>query len=142
MEKGSGIGFDPTTGEILVARSPEAPPDPDAVRSFSQFIAVLEDGTTHHILTGEVRKILGALNEHAIEAGGKAKGELTLKLEFEQIGGSIEITPQVTTKLPKSKHVRTVFYTTPDGDLTRRNPKQRELFARDAAYPAGTPRTV
>lgn len=53
-------------------------------------------------------------------------GAVTLKLAFSQKAGMVVIGTTITTAPPKQKHEQ-MFYVSPDGELSRRDPNQPQL---------------
>ena len=64
----------------------------------------------------------------AVEKLGN-KGKLTLSILVKQLGsdGSLVLTPEVKTVVPKPELPRTVLYRTEEGGLSRNNPRQKEF---------------
>jgi hypothetical protein len=96
------------------------------IRDSVQIIGMLERGETAQALTEEIEH---ALKDLADLAGPKtkAKGSVTLKLSFCVEGTSVEIEPEIITKLPKSKRSRTLYFLTPDGELSTEHPQQTQM---------------
>jgi len=99
--------------------------------SFSTFIASQEDGQLHDDLTNAVQEIIAQLNNAVMEHGGVHTAGIALTLAFKIDGGVIEVKADMKTKLPKENRPRTIYWSTPDNQLTRKNPKQSELPFRD-----------
>ncbi|MCP1246005.1 hypothetical protein NKW54_08635 [Acetobacter cerevisiae] len=55
---------------------------------------------------------------------------MTVKIEFKLDGGVMTLTTDYSTKAPKAARAHSVFWATPENNLSRRNPKQRELELR------------
>lgn len=67
----------------------------------------------------------------AVERTG-SKGVLTIKLPFAyNKAGQIEMTPSVELKKPRRALGAGIFYGTDDGALSRRDPKQDDMFDED-----------
>jgi len=82
------------------------------------------------------------LNEcvNAARETGKVS-ELVIKLKIKPDGrdtGQYFLEESITNKLPKPERGKTLFFGTPDGNLTRENPRQQALELRsvDEAKPA------
>jgi hypothetical protein len=116
--------------------------DPTTTRSFTQFLGEIEDGHLQNELTQTLQEVVGDLHNAAVNTGGKSSGTLTIKLSFKVDGGVIEVTPEVATKLPKVKRGRSIFWATPENNLTRRDPRQRDLPLRDVTASSSTLRTA
>lgn len=92
--------------------------------SFSNVIAQIDGGMFEEELEGELRSLL-----EAISGTGKG-GEVTIKIKVKpkKSHGAVEITGDVKTKLPEPERLSSVFFITPEGNLSRRDPRQREMF--------------
>ena len=109
--------------------------DPTITRSFAQFLAAIDDGRLHGDLSDDLRDLIAKLHDAAQNSGGKAKGELNIKLLVSMYGGLVEVTADHAVKAPKLKRGRTLFWATPENNLTRRNPAQPDLPFRDVTVP-------
>lgn len=107
--------------------------DPSAVRNFSTLFAALEDGRFNREVTDALRDLTAALND---APGGAAKGSLTFTLNFKLDGGVMEVAGDYKVKAPKLARGRSVFWVTPDNNLTRRNPNQPDLPFREVTVPS------
>lgn len=108
--------------------------DPAAAsNSFQQFIGVVEDGQLHSDLTNALQRLIADMQTHQINVGGNPKGKLAINFEFKlDQSGVIEVTGNYSTTAPKRVGGRSVFWVTPDGHMTGRNPKQMDML-RDAS---------
>lgn len=107
-------------------------PKPVTVNDFAHFIAMLEDGVLKDELSEQLQQINAEMNNHAQAYGAKAKGRLTLTIDFELNKGVFDIQADYSVKLPKAKRARSVAWSTPDNRFTPQNPRQMQLFgARD-----------
>lgn len=106
------------------------------INSFDAFIRSLEYGRLSSDGTDMVRNIVAAIEE-AEATGQKPIAELTLKVKFKKDSGVIEMTADITSKLPKLVRTKTLAYATPENNLTLNNPKQMELGLRE--IPAAPP---
>lgn len=61
-----------------------------------------------------------------VEATGKA-GKLTITLDVKQQNGAVSVLAKVTDKTPEVQPDADLYWTTPEGNLTLRNPAQRDL---------------
>lgn len=59
-----------------------------------------------------------------VEDTGKA-GKLTITLDVKQQNGAVSVLAKVTDKTPEALPDADLYWTTPDGNLTLRNPAQR-----------------
>lgn len=90
-------------------------------------------GTAQEKLDG----LLADLANHILDHGGKAKGSLTIKLDFEAGRDGVETRGRVTVKTPEEPAVRSFGWLTADNRLTRRNPAQPDLPFQDVSAPRG-----
>ncbi|KAA5602631.1 hypothetical protein F1188_20375 [Roseospira marina] len=104
-----------------------APPTTTAHRTFNTFLADVEDGQIHNELTDDLRDLVATLQNVGMETGGKASGEITVKLKLKLDGRSIDVVADVATKKPKMPRRRTTFFSTEDNRLTRNDPRQQAL---------------
>lgn len=108
--------------------NPNMPPGP---RNFGQLVAEHEDGRFQASATDTLDEVIAQVVEAATMRGGTAKAAMTVKFEFTVVGETVEIVADITTKVPKLKRGRSIFWTTPEGKLCRTNPAQPELPLRD-----------
>jgi hypothetical protein len=117
---------------------------PDIARTFAAFLAMVEDGRLAADLSDGLSELVGELHNAAREGNGKAKGQITIALGFKLEGGVIEVAGDCKIAKPKAPRSRSIFWATPENNLTRQNPRQGNLFPRDVTGPAaaGEVRTV
>lgn len=89
-------------------------------------LAALRRGKFKDTLQEELRDLVDA-----VRATGK-KGTITIALTIESVGGDddnsqLSIGDKITVKVPQPTTGQTYMYVTADGDLTRRDPRQRDL---------------
>ncbi|QEX18528.1 hypothetical protein FRZ44_38350 [Hypericibacter terrae] len=111
------------------------------VRSFNAFVGSLEDGKFHAELTQQLEEAVRELHDAAIERGGKAKAKIALTIDLKLDGGIVETAAEYKVTLPKAERGRTIFWETPEGHLSRANPKQTDMF-RDVTGGSDAVRTV
>lgn len=114
----------------------DATPDPTAMRGFGQFVAEMEDGDLHAELTSRMQALIEAMKTDALSRGGKSAGSMTVAFTFALDGAEVEAKAEIAVRTPKPKRGRSIFWTTDDSHLTRRNPRQRDLPFRDVNAPA------
>lgn len=102
-------------------------PDTGQLRSFTALLGAVEDGQFHADLTDALREIVAELQDSFRDQGGKPKARLDLSFDFRLDGGVIEVNCDLKVKKPRAQRSKSVFWSTPDNLLTRRNPKQQEL---------------
>ena len=76
-----------------------------------------------------------------VEDTGKA-GKLTITLDVKQQNGAVSVLAKVTDKTPEALPDADLYWTTPDGNLTLRNPAQRDLDLRQVDPSTGEIRSV
>lgn len=114
---------------------------PGACNTMGEFIRSLEDGQFDADCYEEVKELSAALAEHAWRNGGKAKGKLTLTIDFTQDGGLTEIKAKFKVAKPEDHRAKSVMWRTEDNRFTRTQPNQQQLFGiRDVSGPAERPR--
>ena len=96
--------------------------------TFSDLIRGLEHGQLHGDLSGHVRSIVEELSNHALDHGGKAKGTLTLTLDFTLSKGVFQIDAEPKVKLPKRSRGTTMCWATPENNLSPQDPRQLQMF--------------
>lgn len=97
-------------------------------RPFNDTLADIRGGAALDQLGRELNKLVGAV----IDTG--AAGEITLKLKVKPLSkkqerGSpaIAIVDDISVKLPKVDAGGSIFFATPENNLTRHDPQQRRL---------------
>lgn len=122
--------FDPTTGEII--DQPPAAADGGrlypAANTLGQFLAFLEDGQFDADVATDLRDLAAELHDVAIDAGGKASAELTIKVKISLEGAIFYLTPSHSIKRPVNKRPRSVAWLTEDNRFTPHKPHQGQLF--------------
>jgi len=116
---------------------PEAP----ILRSFTQVLQAAEDGQLVTDLSDETRDLIEKLGQVEMN-GGKAKGKITLELNVLLDRGLVEITGSYKVKTPALRRGRTLLHVTPEGNLSRTDPRQPELNLRDVSGDAKQIRTL
>lgn len=79
----------------------------------------------------DVEDALKAVTEAAIDTGGKGSVSLTLSLEPDPKTGTMRVSADVKSKIPKKPSRISLFFVTPEGELSRQDPRQRDMFVRD-----------
>jgi hypothetical protein len=95
------------------------------IRDATQLIALLEDGDLAHDLSEEIRSLLEKLRD-AAGPKSKAKGSITLTLNFAVEGVTTEIDTEISTRAPKAKRGRSFYFVADDG-LSTDHPKQQQF---------------
>jgi len=97
-------------------------------KSFTSFLAMLEDGVFHSDISKELNRINSELNDYAAENGGKGKAKLNIEISFLIKNGIFEISSGYKVKLPEQKRMPTIAWSTPANNFTPHNPRQMNLF--------------
>jgi hypothetical protein len=93
-------------------------------RPFSDTLRELRDGLCLDELSLQMQMLV-----QQVQATNKG-GRITLTVDVkpaERIAGAVVITDDIKVKLPEIKSDGTLMWPTPEGNLQRNNPKQREL---------------
>jgi hypothetical protein len=91
-------------------------------RLFTDTISQLRYGTLLDELTSELNTLVTKC-----ESTGKA-GELVLKIKLKPgSGGQIEVSDDLVVKSPKEPRGTTIMFSTPEGNLTREDPRQLKI---------------
>lgn len=97
-------------------------------------IGSIDGGTLYAILQDDLDEIVQALRKRKAEGVAAPKAKMTITLAFKFDGKMVDITPDVTTKLPRPVNGRGVFWVTNDNKLSPQDPQQLELgVVRDVA---------
>ena len=86
--------------------------------------------TLNHIrfgtLSEDLTKALHELTQKCADTG--RSGKLTLELQLKPgKGGQIEVFDDARVKLPKEERGSTILFATPEGSLTREDPRQMQI---------------
>lgn len=107
---------------------------PGACNTLGEFFDSLEEGQFSADLYGEIRKLADKLQEHAQYNSGKAKGKVSITAEFVQEAALTKIKVSYKVTPPEAPRLTSIMWPTDDGRLSRRQPRQEQLFGiRDAA---------
>jgi hypothetical protein len=114
----------------------------DQVRSFGTFIAEVEDGELHADLSRALQSLIAELHESRAVGQARATGKLSVTFDFVLADGVVEVRADIASKTPKRPRGRSIFWATPENNLSRRNPRQPDLPFRDVNAAPGPARTV
>ncbi len=112
----------------------EAQQNAPVARTFGVFLGDIEDGRLHNDLTDALRDLVAQMHE-AQGRTGKSSGSLAITLAFKLEDGIIEVVADYKAKAPKLARGRSIFWATPENNLTKRNPAQPDLPFRDVSVP-------
>lgn len=90
---------------------------------FNHTIANLRYGQTQHELSAELHAAVCA----AIDTGKSAELTLKIKIKPEAQGKQVFISDEIKTKIPQLPREQTILFPTPDGNLTRDDPRQASI---------------
>jgi hypothetical protein len=94
-------------------------------RMFSDYLREIERGQLLNDLSSEMQALVQAVYDT-----GKA-GALTLKIAIKPEGRAsmetVTLTAALDVKLPKPERVSSLFFITPENNLTRRDPRQGDF---------------
>jgi hypothetical protein len=103
----------------------DAPPDDRQTRPFADVLNSLRRGRTHREASNNLQELV-----QAVAATGKQGSiTLTLKVSKSKVSGMVEIDDTVKVKLPDPPRDASMYFADDDGNLTKDDPRQGELFA-------------
>ena len=106
--------------------------------NFVGFLTELENGHFLRRLNDALPEVVSALHDYT---GKKTPtGSITIKINLAKDDDVIEVTPEITLKVPKTPVNRTIFWSTPQNNLTRIDPRQSELPLKTVSVPSAAPR--
>lgn len=101
---------------------------PGACNTLGEFIRSLEDGQFDADCYGQMQELAAQMTEHAWHNGGKAKGKVSITIEFVQEGTLTEIRAQFKVTPPEGRRQKSVMWLTENNRFTRTKPNQGQLF--------------
>lgn len=90
---------------------------------FAYTVAQLRAGMTQEELSEQLNECV----QQASASGKSAKLTLELTIKPQGASGQYILTDKITAKLPKSDREATLMFGTPEGNLTREDPRQTKL---------------
>lgn len=113
------------------AQDTEAPPianeDGVAITPFTAVASILPTNPLDELAI-ETARVVKAIKE---SERNKPSGKITLSLDIrraENVADAVIITSEINVKMPKRAKAAGLLFADDDGNLTDRNPNQRELF--------------
>lgn len=97
------------------------------INTISLLLSGLENGAFHDDVSKALRNMVGDLSDHRASHGGKPAGELTITLKFKLDDNVMDIMPEYKVKTPKVSRGRSIYFITPDNNLSREDPRQGRL---------------
>lgn len=92
----------------------------------------MEDGRFRETIEEAFADLIKGLRRHQQNAGGKAKGQITIKIDHLFDGKHVVVKGEVATRLPKPVRGESFYYATRDNGLSRQDPAQMALPLKDA----------
>lgn len=105
----------------------------NAAAKLYEFLTQLENGHFMRKAGEELQTIVEALTEY--QGKKTPSGKLVLTFNLSYPGEVMEVTPDITAKVPKQPHGRNLFYPTPENNLSRTDPRQPDLPLRQVSAP-------
>ena len=107
--------------------------DPEGLQKailFTDFFRMLERGQLNEDMSNKLREVAAAMENHAMENGGDAKAELSLKIKFKLEKGVYDISVEPKVKLPEPKRDRTIAWVSPENFFCPQDPRQLVMFGK------------
>lgn len=99
------------------------------IRDAQTIIGALEDGDVAAELSQAIQDTLSQLHAQCEgRAKAKVKGKVTLTLDFTVEGAAVNITPEITAKVPKPPRNSSFYFLLEDGTLSTEHPQQMNMF--------------
>ncbi len=95
--------------------------------SMGTLIDLLEDGQFSREGYDDLKRLGEALKLHAAN-GMKAKGKVTLTIDFEQEGEALHVRGDIKVKMPELPRRKSIVWTDDNGDFCRFPPRQAQMF--------------
>lgn len=97
-------------------------------REFTEILSELRAGAIAERLSEELQDVVAAVIETSMV------GDLTLKLKIKPDGErTVEVTTEIKAKVPRKPLGSSIFFADTGGNMTRDDPRQREMFDADQA---------
>lgn len=74
-----------------------------------------------------MQELIGDMSNHAMTAGGQARGKVNITLEIVLKNGVFTVTAAKTITAPKEKKSESIFWADKENNLTEENPRQRRF---------------
>lgn len=103
-------------------------PDPYVAPTFDRLIAMHENGDLNAELSDMLRETLAGLSNYVLDHGGKPEAEITVKFKFKLDGGNISAQAKIDDKQPVPPRGSSFYFLTANNQLTKRDPKQIDMF--------------
>ena len=128
--------YDSETGEVLEPAKGNEPggyaldgkPIPAAAVTGGDIINMLEEGQFGSDVHEAIADLLAHLNDVSKETNGKAKGSVTIKLDFTKEDNALRIASNFTVKKPDMPRPKSIMWTDERHNLTMFPPNQMQMF--------------
>lgn len=104
------------------------------LRDVTHLFAYLEGGELKPEIESKLKDTLDALAD-AAGPKGKAKGSVTIKINFVLEGQTVEVKGEVSNKVPKVERPRSFLFYTSQG-LSTEHPRQLNMFPSEVSVTA------
>lgn len=99
------------------------------IRDLNTLVGMIDRGHMIREANDKLADVLGALTQLSAESPKrKIKGRVTLEVDIEVQSGVATISASVKAKKPEPERGSSLFWLTPDGDLTTEHPQQIDMF--------------
>lgn len=100
------------------------------IRDANTLVGYLNRGEIVRELSKAIAETLVTLKEYSDQAGPKAKikGKVSLVVDLVVHDGMVDIGADIAAKTPKRPRGETVFWLTPEGELSTEHPNQNDMF--------------
>lgn len=111
------------------------------ITTMNQHLDSLERGKFSQEMSEALRNMVAEIEGAAAENGGKAKGDITIKLSFKLDKGIYELAGDFKATTPRKRRSVTHAWGTPDNYLSPQNPNQIDMFDRNGVRLVGAGNT-
>lgn len=107
------------------------------IRDLNTLVGMIDRGQLIRDGNEKLADVLATLTELSAESPKKkVKGKVVLTVDIEVVNGVATISAEVRSKKPEPERGSSLFWLTPDGDLTTEHPQQIDMFKPRAAAEA------
>jgi len=112
------------TGEVISEKNDVS----EHARSFTNFLATLEDGQLNSELSSDLRELSNKMSDHCLNYGSKAKGKIKIEIELILEKGVFDIRSKYKVTEPEAPRIRSIAWSDKNHNLIPNNPKQNDMF--------------
>jgi hypothetical protein len=106
-------------------------------RQITEIMALMERGDKAAEISDDNNALIKRLQDHA-GPKGKAKGKMTIEIEYEVEGPMISMSVTHKVKEPAQRKSQTHLFVDPEGCIITEHPKQIPMFPHDVAERASS----